>query len=42
VAILINAYVGTGLALAAFVFYRDRLAMLRKMVEQQRSINLNG
>lgn len=41
-AILINAYVGTGLALAAFVFYRDRLATLRKVVEERRSVNLNG
>jgi len=41
-AILINAYIGTGLAMAAFVFYRDRLAMLRKMVQQQRSVNPNG
>jgi hypothetical protein len=41
-AILINAYIGTGLALAVFVFYRDRLAMLREAVEQQRSMTPNG
>ncbi|MBC7235649.1 MAG: hypothetical protein H5T69_07385 [Chloroflexi bacterium] len=38
VAILANAYVGTGLTLALFIFYRDRVLMLRQRLEQQRSV----
>lgn len=38
VAILANAYVGTGLTMALFIFYRDRIVMLRQRLEEQRSI----
>ncbi len=38
VAILANAYVGTGLTMALLIFYRDRVAMLRERLEQQRSV----
>jgi hypothetical protein len=34
-AILVNAYVGTGLSLAVFIFYRDRMVALRAAVQQQ-------
>lgn len=37
-AILANAYVGTGLTMALFIFYRDRIVMLRQRLEEQRSI----
>ncbi len=38
VAILANAYVGTGLAAAAFVFYRDRLTAWRDSQRNLRSV----
>jgi hypothetical protein len=37
-AILANAYVGTGLTMALFIFYRDRIILLRQRLEEQRSI----
>ncbi|MHB0859540.1 MAG: hypothetical protein ACYC5M_18475 [Anaerolineae bacterium] len=36
-AILVNAYIGTGLLTAAFIFYRDRLALWHELIAQQRS-----
>lgn len=41
IAILGNAYVGSGLTAAAFIFYRDRVAMWREM-QQQRSSDTHG
>jgi len=37
VAMLANAFVGTGLTLTYFLFYRDRLAILQTSVQEQRS-----
>ena len=37
-AILANAYVGTALTMALFIFYRDRIIVLREAVERQRSV----
>jgi hypothetical protein len=37
VAILANAYIGTGLTLALFIFFRDRMAMLTEARGLQRS-----
>jgi hypothetical protein len=37
VAILANAYVGTGLTLALFIFFRDRMALLQQAQSHQRS-----
>ena len=37
VAMLANAFVGTGLTLTFFLFYRDRLAILQASVQEQRS-----
>ncbi len=39
-AIVANAYVGTALTAALFIFYRDRLAMLREMAERERMARL--
>lgn len=39
-AIAANAYVGTALTTALFIFYRDRLAMLREMAERERMSRL--
>jgi len=41
IAIVGNAYVGSGLTAAAFIFYRDRVAMWREM-QQQRSTDTHG
>ena len=37
VAILLNAYIGTSLTLACFIFYRDRLARWQEFLQEQRS-----
>jgi len=37
-AILGNAYIGSGLTAAAFIFYRDRVAVWREL-QEQRSTN---
>ena len=39
-AIVANAYVGTALTTALFIFYRDRLLMLREVVERERMSRL--
>lgn len=39
-AIIANAYVGTALTTALFIFYRDRLAVLREMAERERMSRL--
>jgi len=36
--ILLNAYVGTSLTAACFIFFRDRLAAYQSAVQQQRSV----
>ncbi|HHX43292.1 MAG TPA: hypothetical protein GX714_04800 [Chloroflexi bacterium] len=41
VAILGNAYIGSGLTAAAFIFYRDRVAMWREL-QQQKEMNTHG
>lgn len=41
IAIVGNAYVGSGLTAAAFIFYRDRVAMWREL-QQQRSTDTHG
>ena len=37
VAILFNAYIGTSLTVASFIFYRDRLARWHTFLQEQRS-----
>ena len=34
-AILLNAFIGTGLTAALFIFYRDRVALLREFIRRQ-------
>jgi hypothetical protein len=41
IAILGNAYIGSGLTAAAFIYYRDRVAMWREL-QQQRSVEPHG
>jgi hypothetical protein len=42
VAVLANAYVGTALTLALFIFYRDRLVKWHEALSAQRSVEENG